>query len=111
MRDQIDVIIDGQAFLGWLTVDIDLKFEAGSNECKLTMSAKPQGGLPFSKGSTLQVIIDGVPVITGNINSLRASSEWSSHKIEISGSDKSKDAVKSDIGPKNDLKRRSACRT
>ena len=103
MSDDVLVIIDGQPFEGWLTIDIDLKFEAGANECKLTMSEKPQGGLPFQKGSSLQIIIDGRPVITGHINSLRASGEWVSHKIEISGSDKSKDMVKSHIGPKNDF--------
>ena len=103
MTDDVVVVIGGDAFVGWTEIDLELSFETVSNKCTIQMSEKPTGGLPAHRGDELVVLIDGEPVITGNVNSVRVNSKWSEHKITITGTDRTQDLKRSGIGPKMDF--------
>jgi prophage tail gpP-like protein len=102
--DEVTVMLDGKPFEHRTEIDIDLSFETASNECSIKLTEMPPGGLPCHRGSELQVLIDGRPVITGNVNSIKGDTSWTEHRIEIKGKDKTSDFVRSKIGPKNDFR-------
>ncbi len=59
--DSVYVIINGSLFDGWVSVDVDLKFDAASNEATVVITERPRDPFPVRLNDTAQVIIGGEP--------------------------------------------------
>lgn len=98
-NDSVIVILDGAPFDGWKKVVIKQSFDKVTGEGTLTISPQPGNPLPADVGSTAQVILAGVPVLTGYVVETSGSHGWSEHDIELTIRDKTNDLIESTVGP------------
>lgn len=94
MSSRVELYLGGEIFSGWLTVSVRRSLEhlAGSFELGVMM---PGVRLPSSvrAGQSLELRIDGQPVITGWLDQVRQRISATRFQITLSGRDKTGDLV------------------
>lgn len=91
---QVNLFIDGKIFSGWVSVSVRRSLEhlAGSFEMELMLPGQPApDGL--APGLALKLQIDGVTVITGYLDTVKQKIAATSHRVSITGRDKTGDLV------------------
>lgn len=70
----------------------------------ITSSAKADGTLPIRKGDFIQVLADGLPIVTGYVDSIDGRASANDHTITITGRDATQDLVDSSVGVRKQFK-------
>lgn len=97
------VIVNGQAFGGWLAFHVTQTFDQATGDGTLRMSPLPGVPLPINMGDEGQIICAGRPVITGHVHRIWGEHDLTSHVIQAQLRDKTQDMVDSTIGPKHNI--------
>ena len=83
--------VAGKAFSGWKSIRVTRTLEALCGSFSLTVADGPDW--PISEDDACSVLVEGVPVITGYIDSLEPSYDSASHTVTVNGRDRAADVV------------------
>lgn len=95
-RNEVKLLVDGQAFIGWKEVIIKPSLECMAGSFELSVTTKWNGqDEPYKlrEGLPCQVLIGDDPVITGYIDAYEPRGDKTSISISIHGRDKTADLV------------------
>lgn len=104
MSDSIVVMVGSAGFGGWTKVSVDLEFGKASNVAKVTFTERPSNPFPARLNDPAVVLVNGTPVVTGHVDDIDGSHDWSGHEINVTIRDKTQDLIESTIGPKQEHK-------
>ncbi|MDX2308087.1 MAG: hypothetical protein NW216_07610 [Hyphomicrobium sp.] len=97
--DDAVVKINGAAFNGWLEFTLDQAFDEAAGTATLTFTEQPGNPFPIQVGDEAEIILAGIPGITGNVREIETDHEWASHTFQATIRDRTQDFVQSTIGP------------
>ncbi len=97
----ITIKINNTVYEGFLSAQIIVDIETLSSHFNFTSSLLEGGSFPITRGSSCEMIVDGVTVSNGFVDEIeveyRSSHENVEHTIRISGRDRSQDIVDSRV--------------
>jgi len=102
MIDAVNIKIDGKEYTDFISATITKSLEELCGEFNIVCSSTPNIDFPIKVGSKCDIVIHGENVINGYIEKLSISysseTESGTHKITVSGRDRTADLVDSTIG-------------
>lgn len=107
MADDAIVNINGAAYTGWLSFEVQQDFDQASGTGTLVVSEQRGRPLPIKVGYSASIICAGQPVITGYVHKISLTHNDTSHTITCEIRDKTQDLIDSTVGP--GLKMKSGC--
>ena len=102
--DNAIVVINGQAFDGWTSFSIEQSFDEASGSAELVFTDQPDDTFPIHVGDAAQIILAGVPALTGNVKEVANDHSWQQHEWHAQLRDATQDFIQSTIGPGNSFK-------
>lgn len=95
--------VNGIPYENFTSASAEIRLDALSNTFSFTAVSSQKEPLPFKGGEACRIIVDGDPVITGNIEIVSGNYDSKTHVINIQGRDKTGDLLDSTIGKLSDL--------
>lgn len=86
----IELKVNGQKFNGWKTASVKRAINSFASSFDLTLSQK---SLSVPLDAACQVLVDGMPVMTGYIDEIKPNYAAASHEVTFSGRSKTADLV------------------
>lgn len=93
--DDLELIVDGARYTGWQDVAVSRSVDSAAGSFKVTAVPTVTEAWPIRPLQAVEVKIGDVAIVTGFVDSLRASSDSDGRRVEISGRDKAADLVDS----------------
>lgn len=96
MPDDIELLVDGKVFSGWLSAGVSRAMDAAAGTYSLSVTDKwTENGerWELSPGDACEVRVGGEVLITGYIDIVRPGFSASDRRMEVQGRDKSADMV------------------
>lgn len=96
MPPDVRLKVGGQLYGGWQAIRIQRSIEqiAGRFDLRVTERWSGQDAVrPIRPGAECQVLVDGVPVITGYVDDVQVDYGSESHSVTVTGRDKTGDLV------------------
>lgn len=96
MSDELKLYIDGQIFTGWETIEMNRNVDSISGQFSVSLFDRWRDSFsawPIVPGKEVKVLIGNDRVLTGYIDDLEISFNYSQRSFSISGRDKSGDLV------------------
>ena len=92
----VQLLVDGTAYSGWTTIDIERGIDQMTGTFALRLAARERTGAegwPIREGAQCRVMLAGVPLITGYIDSLTRFVGPEERGIDVRGRDRTADLV------------------
>jgi prophage tail gpP-like protein len=92
----VELLVDGMAYSGWTTVDIERGIDQMTGTFALRLAAKERTGAedwPIGEGAECRVMLAGAPLITGYIDSFIRFVSPEERGIDVRGRDRTADLV------------------
>lgn len=99
----IEIVVEGTPYTGFIDVSVNVRLDAMANDFSFTASAVT-GFPPLKYGDEVQVLVDGVIVLTGHVDEVNGAEQEGTHTVTYSGRDKTADFVDSQVNAISDLK-------
>ena len=97
---QITVDIEGRAYTGWESVEINDDLEQLGNDFTLTTNIPADGTYIIKEGQAVVISIDGEKKLTGYVDKISISESANSSQMTVTGRDKTCDFVDSKLSNK-----------
>lgn len=92
----VRLVIDGREYSGWKEMSVTRALSALSGKFSLTLTDKwmpSMQSIPVYPGQGCQVLLDGIPVITGSVDDVVPGLDKGSRSLRVTGRDKTQDLV------------------
>ena len=99
----ISIEVNGLSYDGFESVTVFRSVEAASGEFKFSTSAQPNSPFPIKAGQACRVRVDETVVCAGFVEDVSVSYDATSHRVSISGRDRTCDLIDSTVGPDLEL--------
>lgn len=96
--------VRGKRYTAFTSATADVRIDTLSNSFSFAASPNKERSFPFGRGDEVVVSVDGEDIITGYIMVISGSGSSTSHVIDITGWDKTKDLVDSSLAPIKDIR-------
>jgi prophage tail gpP-like protein len=108
MRSDVELVLGGQIYTGWLAVRIERSIEqlAGAFELRVATEPEPGAALPqaLRPGLACEVRVDGTPLIAGYVDDVEAQLDAQRTELTVRGRDAAGDLVDcAALPPPNDF--------
>lgn len=93
--DELELVVGGARYTGWREVSVSRSVDTAAGSFKVSAVPTATEAWPIRPLQAVEVLIGGVPVLNGWVDSLRASSDSQGRSVEVSGRDRAADLVDS----------------
>lgn len=97
------LMVNGVEYTNFTSASCDIRLDTLSNRFSFEAVAPGAQALPFKGGEPCVVVVDGEPVLTGNIEVVQVDYDSTDHVITVQGRDKTGDLLDSSIDVIDDL--------
>lgn len=96
----ITLSVNGRTYSNWTAATIERSLENISGMFNLEIVSDYKIPFPIPRMSPCTIYINGYPVLTGYVDKIDITYDATSHRISVTGRDKTADVVDSKLGPK-----------
>lgn len=93
----LEIRHNGIAYTMWESATFNRSLDANCGQFSITSSNPFSPAYPLRVGDRVQIIINGVPVISGFVDKISASGSIDGHRLNIAGRDKVSDLIDSSV--------------